>query len=156
MPLIAPVPSSPGFSRTLGFFAVLLSCVLVSTFDPTHHEASISPTAPQVQALDTARQLLFIAQTDDGSVRVLNLAHTIGEIGMLRAPTRHTVHDIRLESNGRVVWVLGDDGVYRYDTHTLRQTAFYPEQDNHNARFAWVREDSYQLQRQPSQSAPAA
>ncbi|MEN3110643.1 hypothetical protein ACFONG_02180 [Uliginosibacterium paludis] len=75
-------------------------------------------TAP-VQAIDASRQVLFLAQAD-GAVRALHLRHTVGELGMLRAPARREVRDLALDASGRHLWVLGDDATYHYDAWSLK------------------------------------
>lgn len=73
----------------------------------------------QAQAIDTSRQVMFMAQ-NDGSVRALHLRNTVGELGVLRAPERRAVRDIALDASGQHLWVLGDDATYHYDAISLK------------------------------------
>lgn len=114
------------------------------------------PAEAAPQAFDSARQILFVGQAGDGAVRVLNLRNTIGEIGVLRAPARHHVHDLRLDASQRWLWVLGDDAVYRYDARNLKPAGSYPLQAGHLQQFSRVEQNRYLLQEARNPSGPDA
>ncbi|GAB2904292.1 hypothetical protein GCM10027046_37260 [Uliginosibacterium flavum] len=107
------------------------------------HAPATPDTRPQ--AFDASRQLLFVAHAGDGAVRVLNLRNTIGEIGTLRAPARHQVHELKLDTNGRQLWVLGDDAVYCHDAVSLRMISRTPLPAGHAQRFARVGVNEFSL-----------
>lgn len=83
---------------------------------------AITGPAPTLQSFDASRQMLYVAQAD-GSVRVLNLRNTVGEIGALRSAERREVRAMKLQANGHELWLRGDDADYRYDAHSLRLIA---------------------------------
>lgn len=103
-------------SRSLRAFA---SVLVALTLSATQAAETGKKPATQAQTLDAERQVLFVAQPD-GAVRVLNLRHTVGELGMLRAPQRRAVSELKLDASGRQLWVQGDDALYRYDARSLR------------------------------------
>jgi 6-phosphogluconolactonase (cycloisomerase 2 family) len=133
------------FARLSAFLlatGALLALIALATLATKFAPASAARTP---QAFDAARQVLFVAHTNDGAVRVLNLRNTIGEIGMLRASARHDVHDLRLDASGHRLWVLGDDAVYCYDALSLRSLSSTPLQPGHAQRFARVDTDTFSL-----------
>lgn len=129
-------------SSTQLFIAAALALLAFVAFAARH-----APEAPDTrpQAFDASRQLLFVAHANDGSVRALNLRNTIGEIGMLREPTRHLVHELKLDTSGRRLWVLGDDAVYGYDALSLRLVSRTPLPIGHAQRFAQVGANGFSL-----------
>lgn len=94
----------------LATFALLAAC----------QPQGAAPAGAHPQAFDVSRRVLFLANTPDGAVHVLNLRNTIGELAVLRAPERRAVQDLRLDASGNRLWVLGNDAVYCYDAHNLR------------------------------------
>lgn len=100
----------------------------------------------QPQAFDATRRVLFLANTPDGAVHVLNLRNTIGELGVLRATQRRVVRDIRLDDSRHRLWVLGDDAAYCYDADTLRLIERSVLADAAGQRFARVEADSFTLE----------
>lgn len=125
--------SQPACSTSSAFIAralaLSLSALSLVGTPALAGEPARKMSAP-AQTLDAVRQVLFVAQPD-GAVRVLNLRRTVGELGMLRAPQRRAVSELRLEAGGRYLWVSGDDARYRYDAHSLRlleRQAYSPAQ----------------------------
>ena len=149
---------SSGWPRP-GFFAALFLCLLASltlSLGSTRHAHAVPQEfQASLQAYDSARHLLFTADTQ-GNIRVLNLFHNLAEIGQLRSPGRHAIHDMRLVPGGHSLWVLADNGIYRYDTHTLQQSAFQGLSTAASQQFGCVEEDSYVVQERPSRPLPGA
>lgn len=135
--------------RTLSYFGFVLICLLVSTLFSPEHDGTVADG----QAFDAVRRLLYVHQ-DGGVVRVLNLNHNVGEIATLREPGRHAIYDIRLAESRRWLWVLADDGIYRYDTRTFRPVGFEARSDTAGLRFAAVGEEACSLLPRSPQSAP--
>ncbi len=107
-------PGARLLRRTAFILAVLLTPFLLALAGRAMQ--AWQPELPQ--RFDAARQVLFAAQAD-GSVRVLNLRHTVGELGQLRSRERRTVEDIQLAADGQEILVHGNDAFYRYDAHSL-------------------------------------
>ena len=80
---------------------------------PESHETARSRRA---QGFDP----IVVFRAPDGSVRVLNLRHTVGEVAALRSPQRRVVQGMQLSADGEELRVQGDDADYRYDAHSLR------------------------------------
>lgn len=113
----------PGFYRLL-IAAVLALLTLVTL--AARHVAPVAAPDARPQVFDASRQLLFVAHSGDGAVRVLNLRHTLSEIGTLRDRARHQVHELELDASGRRLRVRGDDAVYDYDAISLRMISRTP------------------------------
>lgn len=143
---------SPGL-RPFGFFTLLL-LLLAASLSTGTPQAPAPQHGPQVY--DASRHILFAVNPVDGSIRVLNLFHNVAQIGSLRSPGRHAVHELRLVPGGHSLWVLADDGIYRYDTHSLRQTAFQHLNATAGLHFGCVAENTYVLRTPSNQSAPGA
>jgi len=144
--------------RRLSFIAALFLCLLasLSLASGGHNPHEMPKELPEdLQAYDSARHLLFAADAQ-GNIRVLNLFHNLAEIGQLRSPGRHAIHDMRLVPGGHSLWVLADDGIYRYDTHTLQQSAFQGLSTAASQQFGCVAEDTYVVQERPSRPLPGA
>ena len=143
---------SPGL-RQLGFFTLLLLFLAISL-------CKVAPQTPAphsgLQAYDAGRHILFSANPVDGSIRVLNLFHNVAQIGILRSPGRRIVHDLQLVPGGHSLWVLADNGIYRYNTHSLQQTAFQRLDATSGKHFGCVAENAYVLQAAMHPSTPGA
>ncbi len=150
---------SSGWQR-ISFIAALFLCLLasltLSLASGTGNPHEMPKELPEnLQAYDSARHILFTADTQ-GNIRVLNLFHNLAEIGQLRSAGRHAIHDMRLVPGGHSLWVLADDGIYRYDTHTLQQSAFQRLSTAASQQFGCVAENAYVVQERPSRPLPGA
>lgn len=114
------------------------------------------PAPQKLQAYDGDRHILFSGNSQDGNIQVLVLFHNIALIGNLRSPQRHSIHDIRLSPGKHSLWVLANDGVYRYDARTLRLSAYQRLETVTGSHFGYVAENTYALEFADSQSAPGA
>lgn len=141
------------YLQQLGFFALLLLLLTASLHVKTPKAV---PPQKELQAYDAFRHILFSANTGDGSIRVLNLFHNVAQIGNLRSAGRRSIHDLRLVPGGHSLWVLADDGIYRYDTHTLQQTAFQRLNTAASQHFGCVAENAYVLQDTSGRPIPGA
>lgn len=141
----------PGFFAAL--FLSLIASLTLSQASIRHAHAVPQTFQANLQAYDSARHILFKADTQ-GNIRVLNLFHNLAEIGQLRSAGRHTIHDMRLVPGGHSLWVLADDGIYRYDTHTLQQSAFQRLNTTASQQFGCVAEDAYVVQERPFRLLP--
>ncbi len=75
----------------------------------------------------TEKNRVYIADERIGSVRAFHLGNGAPVlVAQTRSFERSSVRDIKLDTARGQLWVLGSDGVYLHDAHTLRQLKRIP------------------------------
>lgn len=98
--------------------ATLLAATLTFAFtacqpaDPAH-------IGKRVEAKWVDRQLLFVADSRQGSVRVFHMRASPLQVAEIRAPGRNGVRDIALDTAAGRIWVLGEGAVYLHDARSF-------------------------------------
>lgn len=107
---------SPGLAGKILLLPACIAGALLLALLGEHFRAMATPAT---QALDSSRQVMFIARPD-GSVQALHLRHTVAELGVLREPDRHAIRELALDASGAHLWVLGENTVWHYDARSLK------------------------------------
>lgn len=67
----------------------------------------------------TGHDVLFLADARNGQVRVFDLRNGPVPRASVVAQGRRSVQDMELDPGRGILWVLGDDALYRYDAYSL-------------------------------------